>query len=223
MSGTHSSVLAWRIPGTGEPGALLSMGSHRVGHDWSDLAAAAAGHEWGFPGGTSGKEPACKCRRHKSEKVKVSQLCPTLWDPSPGQNTGGVAFPFSWGSSQPRDQTQVFRIADGFFINWSTRGAQEYWTGWPISLLQCIFWTQESNWDLLHCRWILYQLSGQPMGSIPGSGRFPGWACGNPLQYSCLENLTDRGAWWAAVHGAANRHNWSDLSGMHAGHEWHPG
>ena len=38
---THSSVLAWRIPGTGEPGGLPSMGSHRVGHDWSDLAAAA--------------------------------------------------------------------------------------------------------------------------------------------------------------------------------------
>ena len=39
---THSSVLAWRIPETGEPGGLLSMGSHRVRHDWSDLAAAAA-------------------------------------------------------------------------------------------------------------------------------------------------------------------------------------
>ena len=37
---THSNVLAWRIPGTGEPGGLLSMGLHRVGHDWSDLAAA---------------------------------------------------------------------------------------------------------------------------------------------------------------------------------------
>ena len=39
---THSSVLAWRIPRTGEPGGLLSMGLHRVGHDWPDLAAAAA-------------------------------------------------------------------------------------------------------------------------------------------------------------------------------------
>ena len=38
---THSSVLAWRIPGTGEPGGLPSMGSHRVRQDWSDLAAAA--------------------------------------------------------------------------------------------------------------------------------------------------------------------------------------
>ena len=39
---THSSVLAWRIPGTAEPGRLPSMGSHSVGHDWNDLAAAAA-------------------------------------------------------------------------------------------------------------------------------------------------------------------------------------
>ena len=38
---SHSSVLAWRIPGTGEPSGLPSMGSHRAGHDWSDLAAAA--------------------------------------------------------------------------------------------------------------------------------------------------------------------------------------
>ena len=40
---THSSVLAWRIPGTGEPRRLLSMGSHRVGHDWSDLAIGCLG------------------------------------------------------------------------------------------------------------------------------------------------------------------------------------
>ena len=39
---THSSVPAWRIPGMGEPGGLPSMGLHRVGHNWSDLAAAAA-------------------------------------------------------------------------------------------------------------------------------------------------------------------------------------
>ena len=43
---THSSILAWRIPGTGEPGGLLSMGLHRVGHD---LAAAAAATEFISP------------------------------------------------------------------------------------------------------------------------------------------------------------------------------
>ena len=43
---THSSILAWRIPGMGEPGGLLSMGSHRVGHDWSNLAAAPAATQY---------------------------------------------------------------------------------------------------------------------------------------------------------------------------------
>ena len=47
---THSSVLAWRIPGMGEPGGLLSMGSHRVGHNWSDLVAAGMFVEpWSTP------------------------------------------------------------------------------------------------------------------------------------------------------------------------------
>ena len=49
---THSSVLAWRIPGMGEPGGLPSMGLRRVGHDRSDLAAAAVAagkEEYGWP------------------------------------------------------------------------------------------------------------------------------------------------------------------------------
>ena len=47
--------------------------------------------------------------------------------------------------------------------------------------------------------------AGDPrdVGSIPGSGRSPGGGHGNPLQYSCLENPMDRGAWWATVHGVA--------------------
>ena len=51
---THSSVLAWRIPGIGEPGRLLSMGSLRVGHSQNDLAAtAAAVMAWGQAAGLS--------------------------------------------------------------------------------------------------------------------------------------------------------------------------
>ena len=41
------------------------------------------------------------------------------------------------------------------------------------------------------------------LGSIPALGRSPGEGNGNPLQYPCLENLMDRGAWWAAVHGVS--------------------
>src|SRR5574337_201191 len=68
----------------------------------------------------------------------------------------------------------------------------------------------------LHCH-ILFDISGFPGGSdgkasacnagdlglIPGSGRSPGEGNGNPLQYFCLENSVDRGAWWATVHGVA--------------------
>ena len=52
-------------------------------------------------------------------------------------------------------------------------------------------------------------------GSIPGSGRSPGEGNGNPLQYSCLENLMDRGVWRATVHGSRRvGHVWSDLAHM---------
>ena len=50
-------------------------------------------------------------------------------------------------------------------------------------------------------------------GSIPGSGRSPGQGNGYPLQYSCLENSMDTGAWWAAVHGVAK--SWTQLSDFH--------
>ena len=51
------------------------------------------------------------------------------------------------------------------------------------------------------------------LGSIPGSGRSPGEGNDNPLQYSCLENPTDGGAWWATVHGVAkSRTRLSDLT-----------
>ena len=92
---THSSVLVWRIPGTGEPGGLPSIGSHRVEHDWSDLAAAAA------------------------SKVKIED---TIHFMSPNVTNG------------------------------------------------------EGN--------------------------------GTPVQYSYLENPTDGGAWWTAVHGVATNRTW---------------
>ena len=52
------------------------------------------------------------------------------------------------------------------------------------------------------------------VGSVPGSGRFPEEGHGNPLQYSCVENSLDRGAWWATVHGVAK--NQTRLSNFHS-------
>ena len=73
----------------------------------------------------------------KWSEVKVAQLCLTLCDPMDYTVHGilqarileRVAFPFSRGSSKPRDWTQVSRVAGGFFTSWSTREAQEYWNG----------------------------------------------------------------------------------------------
>ena len=50
------------------------------------------------------------------------------------------------------------------------------------------------------------------LGSIPGLGRSPGEGNGNPLQYSCLENSMDGGAWWATVHAVTK--NWTRLSDL---------
>ena len=80
---THSSVLAWRIPWTAEPGGLSSMGSHRVRHNWSDLAAAAAYYNI--------KRIMTKLKKKKSNVFSsehlvcccpVTQLCPPLCDPT---------------------------------------------------------------------------------------------------------------------------------------------
>ena len=60
---THSSILAWRIPRTEEPGGLQSMGSQRVRQDW-------AINTLDFPGGASGKEPTCQCKRHKRPRFE---------------------------------------------------------------------------------------------------------------------------------------------------------
>ena len=76
-----------------------------------------------------------------------------------------VAFPFSRGSSQPRDWTQVSLIADRFFTSWTTRETLENWSGLAI-LSPVIFPTQELNQGFLHCRRTLKQLSYE------GSPRF---------------------------------------------------
>ena len=85
---THSSVLAWRIPGTGEPGGLPSMGSHRVRHDWSDLAAAARRMENSktlAPWKEIYDKPAAAAAAAKS-----LQSCPTLCDPIDGSPPGST-------------------------------------------------------------------------------------------------------------------------------------
>ena len=98
---------------------------------------------------------------------------------------------------------------------------------WSMIALQCVSFYCIAKWISYRCTYILSVLDFLPiygtslvaqmvknlpamwetwvrdLGSIPGLGRSPGEGNGNPLQYSCLENSMDRGAWWATVHGIA--------------------
>ena len=122
---THPSTLAWKIPWTGESGGLLSTGSHRVGHDWSDLAAAAAAERLVYS-------------KVKGES-EVTQSCPTLCDPMDRSLRGSsihgifqarvlkwVVISFSRGSSPPRDRTPVSRTANRRFYRLSPQGSSRY-------------------------------------------------------------------------------------------------
>ena len=70
---THSSVLAWRIPGTAEPGGLPSMGSHRVGHNWIDLAADVAHGMWDLSSPTGIKSTSLPCK-HRVYPLDYKEL-----------------------------------------------------------------------------------------------------------------------------------------------------
>ena len=119
---TQSSILAWRIPWTEEPGELQSMGSQRVRHDWV---------------------------------TELTEL--------------------------------YYRIKKVNSVLWILPQLKNEWThsrseGSEVKASAC---------------------NVGDVGSIPRSGRSPGEGNGNPLQYSCLENPMDRGAWWATVHSVA--------------------
>ena len=132
---TRFSVLAWRIPGTEEPGWLPSIGSHRVRHNWSDLAAAAVT--------SSFFDTVFLCETHwkvsiisvkfkyslniMKVRVLVTQLCPTPWSHglllarilfpwnSPGKNTTVCRHSLLQGIFLTQRSTQVSCIAGRFF------------------------------------------------------------------------------------------------------------
>ena len=165
---THSSILAWRIPWAEDPGRLQSMGSQRVGRDWSDLDAHALEPTWlSLVLHTMAKSCFLKWKSHlvypllKTHgglpylRIKFQHLCidarllpfslvingnwkwkllshvqlsATPWTVAcqaplsmEFSRPEWVAIPFSRGSSQPRDRTQVSHIAGWLFTVWATR------------------------------------------------------------------------------------------------------
>ena len=153
---THSSVLAWRIPWTEEPGGLLSMRSHGVGHDWSDLACIRVGngnplqysclenprdrgawwavhrvrHDWSDSAAAAAATPHIKYESWKCRLLSLSKSLQPMDCSPPGSSIHSI--------SQEKN-TEV--------------GSH--------SLCQEIFPTHGSNPDLLQCRQVLYLLSHQ--------------------------------------------------------------
>ena len=132
---TYSCIFAWEISWTEEPGGLLSMRSQWVGHNWATnistfIQNCILYHRLKQNGSSQSRELLLFLHFPTFWKWK-SQSCSTLCDPMDCKVHGIlqarilelVAFPFSRGSSQPRDQTQVSCIAGGFFTSWATREA----------------------------------------------------------------------------------------------------
>ena len=108
---THSSILAWRIPGTEQPGGLPSMESHRVGHNWSNLAAAAV-----IKPCSTVLWPHGLCRLPGSSVHMIFQARILEW----------VVISFSKGSFLPRDQIRVSCIGRQILYHWVT------WEAWYL-------------------------------------------------------------------------------------------
>ena len=111
-----------------------------------------------------------------------------------------VDIPFHRCSSQPRDQTWISCIVSRFFTIWATREVPGVSEKSLLSLSSEPLPGNHSNglpWWLVN----IPPANTGDTGSIPGSGRSLGEGNGNPLQYSCLGNLIDRGAWRVPVHG----------------------
>ena len=119
---TSSSILAWRIPGTGEPSGLPSMGLHRVGHDCSDLAAAAAAYYEGMVTAFIVSQFQRSYQYSESESrsaVSISLLPHRLYSPwnSLGQNTGVGSLSLCQGIFLTQGSKHVSRIAGRSFTN----------------------------------------------------------------------------------------------------------
>ena len=130
-------------------------------------------------------------------------LC-SPWN-SPGHNMEWVAFPFSRGSSQPRERTQVSHIAGRCFTSWATGEAQEYWSGQPFCSPGDLPDTQGLNpclLRLLHCRLILYP--GSHLGSP-----FWTWSILNPWWGNIIDNWLQEP--WGHVDKKHQTFSWKTL------------
>ena len=157
----------------------------------------------------------------RKKESEVAQSHPTLCDPMdcslPGSSVHGifqarvlewVAISSSWGSSQPRDRTwirqRLYRLSHQGSYSLTHHKVAQWQSSTPLGFLLDLNGCLQSHMDFpggSDSKASVYNVGD--LGSIPGLGRSAGEGNGNPLQYYCLENPMDRGAWQATVHWVA--------------------
>ena len=200
---THSSILGGASPWTKKPGGLQSMGLQRVGYDWATKCTHTynnlISHSFQFS-----RSVVCdSSRSHKSDTTHSCIYIPSLLNlpPLPSSHHSRLSWSTRLGSLcyiALSYQLSVLHMV--VYICW-----RRQWHPTPVflpgkshgqrSLVGYSLWGREES-DTTERHHFLFSLS------CIGEGN------GNPLQFSCLENPREGGAWWAAVYGVAQSRTW---------------
>ena len=157
----------------------------------------------------------------------VAQSCLTLWDPmdcsppgssvhggSPGKNTRVSCHALLQEIFPPQGSNPGSLHCRGILnqLNCQGRSRITIWFSSSMSeYISKILIVKSRVWRDMCTPWLRCKESAcnaRDLGSIPGLGWNPGVGNGNPIQYSCLKNSMDRGAWWAKVHGVTKSQTW---------------
>ena len=208
---THASVLAWRIPWTEKPGGLQSIVSHRVRRDWSDLACTHTHRNYrSFQEKVKGEFVELSFPNRTNDCITATTRINGQLVSGQNKFSGYLTNGRGLRDEKAEKETKLESVARCPKGNHTMAWALQ-WAHCPLNMVRlpsCAFWGfLEASTVIQGFPWGSDGKestcnAGYP-GSIPGSGRSPGEGNGYPLQYSCLGNPMDRGAWWAIVHGVA--------------------
>ena len=201
--GTHSSILAWRIPWTEEPGGLQSMGSQRVGHN---IVIEHAHMQ-------SIRKPTKRYLKRGEVHSLWSEKLPLPYVTFSRKQTT-IGFSSLTSSESPCWLLTTSWSPSSFTL---IEPAPSFRALISFVIRQSLAFVLASQVALVVKNSLASAGDLTDMGSIPVLGRSPGGGHGNPLQYSCLENPMDRGAWQATVHGEAK--SWTQLKRLST-HHW---